>query len=120
MQWELYEELRELGQQPAVLDSRELLLDPEGVLRQLCRHLDLPFEPAMLQWEAGPRPEDGVWAPHWYHAVHESSGFAPYSPKNGFPAHLETLLAECEPWYERLYAQAIRADRNEGDDRSPQ
>ena len=120
MQWELYEELRALGQQPAVLDSRELLLDPEGVLRQLCRHLDLPFEPAMLQWEAGPRPEDGVWAPHWYHAVHESSGFAPYSPKNGFPAHLETLLAECEPWYERLYAQAIRADRNEGDDRSPQ
>jgi hypothetical protein len=120
MQWELYEQFLALGEQPAVLDSRELLLDPESVLRQLCRHLDLPFEPAMLHWEAGPRPEDGVWAPHWYHAVHESTGFAPYSPKNSFPEQLEALLAECKPWYERLYAQAIRADRNERNDRSAQ
>lgn len=108
-QWELYSELLDAGQAPAILDSRELLLDPEGVLRRLCAHLGLPFTAAMLSWSPGPRPEDGVWAPHWYHAVHKSTGFAPYRPKHDFPSHLEPLLAECRPWYEKLYAQAIRA-----------
>ena len=111
-QWELYEQLVDLGQQPTILDSRELLLDPEHVLQQLCVDLGLQFTDSMLSWEAGPRPEDGVWAPHWYHAVHQSTGFAPYTPKSGFPAHLEDLLTECEPWYERLYARAIRAERS--------
>ena len=30
-------------------------------------------------------PEDGIWARHWYHAVHKSTGFAPYERKHGFP-----------------------------------
>ena len=108
-QWELCSDMVAMGQDPAVLDSRELLLDPEGVLRRLCDHIGLPFQPAMLAWPAGPRPEDGVWAPHWYHAVHESTGFAPYRPKNDFPEDLVPLLDECQPWYERLFARAIRA-----------
>ncbi len=108
-QWRLYSELREAGQAPAILDSRELLLEPAGVLEQLCEHLDLPFDSGMLSWEAGPIPEDGVWAPHWYHNVHKSTGFAPYKAKTGFPERLEALLAECAPWYEKLYAHAIKS-----------
>jgi hypothetical protein len=61
-QWQLYNELVNAGQQPVVLDSRELLLDPEGVLRQLCKHVGLPFQDAMLHWPAGPLAEDGIWA----------------------------------------------------------
>lgn len=112
-QWQLYSSLLEAGQQPAVLDSRELLLDPAGVLNALCRHIGLEFTAAMLSWPAGPRAEDGVWAPHWYHAVHKSTGFGKYTPKSGFPERLEPLLAECEPWYERLYEKSIRAGQNE-------
>ena len=108
MQWELYEELVAMGQSPAVIDSKELLLDPAGVLDRLCRHLGIPFTEAMLRWEAGARPEDGVWAPHWYHAVHRSTGFSPYRHKQEFPERLQPLLAECAPWYERLYEHAIR------------
>jgi len=111
-QWQLYCSLLEAGQQPAVLDSRELLLDPAGVLRALCGHIGLEFTEAMLSWPAGPRAEDGVWAPHWYHAVHKSTGFGTYEPKIGFPERLEPLLAECEPWYERLYEKSIRAGHN--------
>lgn len=113
-QWELFTSLEQAGRAPAVLDSRELLMAPEKVLRQLCEQIDLPFTSQMLHWEAGARPEDGVWAPHWYHAVHESTGFAPYRAKSGFPKHLNALLDECEPWYERLFAHAIRADANGG------
>jgi hypothetical protein len=108
-QWELYEQLVAAGRQPAIVDSRELLLDPPGVLSALCRHLDIPFYDDMLAWEAGPREEDGIWAPHWYHAVHKSTGFSAYRHKSEFPDRLRPLLAECAPWYEKLYAHAIRA-----------
>ena len=30
----------------------------------------------MLSWPMGPKAFDGVWAPHWYDAVHCSTGFA--------------------------------------------
>lgn len=109
-QWELYSGLIDAGQEPAVLDSRELLSSPRSVLERLCKHIGLPFTPAMLSWEAGPRPEDGVWAPHWYHAVHQSTGFAPYRPKTGFPERLQALLDECQPWYDKLFEHAIRAE----------
>lgn len=106
-QWDIYTRLREAGQVPAILDARELLLDPAGVLAQLCDHLGLDYDPNMLHWAAGPLAEDGIWAPHWYHAVHKSTGFAPYRPKNEFPAKLDGLLADCKPWYEKLFANAF-------------
>jgi hypothetical protein len=108
-QWRLFEHLVEAGQNPAVLDSRELLLDPPGVLGRLCEHLDISYTQDMLTWPVGARPEDGVWASHWYHAVHKSKGFSPYVAKSDFPQHLNALLAECQPWYDKLFAHAIIA-----------
>lgn len=112
-QHELFAELVAAGNSPTVLDSRELLLNPADVLQQLCERIAVRFSDAMLQWDAGPRPEDGVWAPHWYHAVHQSTGFAPYQAKTEFPESLHGLLAECQPWYDKLFANAIRASDGE-------
>ena len=112
-QWQLFERLIANGQDPIVLDSRQLLLDPPGVLGSLCEHLDIDYSDKMLTWPAGARPEDGVWAPHWYHAVHKSTGFAPHVAKSEFPHNLEALLAECKPWYDRLFAHAIIATEGE-------
>jgi hypothetical protein len=98
------------GGEPIVLDVRELLLDPPDVLRRVCSRLGIPFDKAMLSWPAGPKPEDGVWARHWYHNVHTSTGFAPYQPRKApFPTHLKPLLEECLPLYERLRDNAIGA-----------
>jgi len=98
------------SKEPVVLDARELLLDPPSVLRSACFRLGIPFEDAMLSWPAGPKPEDGVWARHWYHNVHASTGFAPYRPHTApFPERLKPLLQECLPIYERLHDYAIRA-----------
>lgn len=109
MQWQLYMRLCDAGQNPAILDSRELLLNPPDVLKKLCEHLGIEFTERMLSWEAGPRPEDGIWAKYWYHAVHKSTGFSSYVAKDNFPDRLETLLDECRPWYENLYTHAIRS-----------
>jgi hypothetical protein len=98
------------GEKPIVLDARELLLDPPAVLRRASADLGIPFDDAMLSWPAGPKPEDGVWAGHWYHNVHASTGFAPYTPpEDPFPPHLEPLLNECLPLYKRLQSYAIAA-----------
>ncbi len=110
-QTELLDLILEQGKAPVVLDAKEVLLDPRGVLKEACRRLELPFESAMLSWPAGPKPEDGVWAKYWYDSVHASTSFAPYRPKNApFPERLEPLLEACQPLYERLFAHAIRAD----------
>ncbi len=110
VQSELFERLIELGHDPPVLESRQLLLDPRGVLTQLCNRLGIDFDPAMLSWPAGARPEDGVWAPHWYHNVHRSQGFAPFVEKIGaFPKQLEPLLQECRPHYQKLFRSALKA-----------
>lgn len=104
----LLDELRALGQDPPILEARRLLEDPEGVLGRLCNRLGIDFDPAMLAWPAGPRPEDGVWAPHWYHNVHRSTGFAPYRPKTApFPERLQPLLDEARPHFQRLAAWAL-------------
>jgi hypothetical protein len=119
VQSELYLQLRAMGQDPPVIDSRELLLAPREVLSELLECLGLPFEEAMLQWSAGSRPEDGVWAPHWYDNVHRSTGFAPYRAKTEpFPERLSSLLDECKPYYERLFAAAIRAPEGDGPEKN--
>jgi hypothetical protein len=109
MQWELFVQLRNNGQNPAIIDSRELLLNPPQILKGLCDQLGIAYSDRMLSWKAGPRDEDGIWAKHWYHAVHKSTGFAPYVGKTEFPSHLDKLLAECSPWYEKLFSHAIQS-----------
>lgn len=106
----MLEDLTAHGQDPVVVDSRELLLDPAGVLRQLCDRFGIAFGEEMLSWPAEPREEDGVWASHWYHNIHRSTGFLPYRPKTDpFPERLQPLLEECRPHYDALFARALRA-----------
>ena len=99
-----------------VVDSRDLLADPEGILRALCRALDVPFDDRMLSWPAGPRASDGVWAPYWYDRVHASTGFAAYAPPAAtLPARLEPLAARCLPYFSRLHEYRISSlGRREG------
>ena len=109
-QTEILDHVLEEGGEPIVLDAKELLLDPSCVLRGACDKLDLPFDEDMLRWPAGPKPEDGVWARHWYANVHASTGFSAYKPKSdAFPEQLKPLLEECVPLYERLSRYAIPA-----------
>ncbi|MEO1016911.1 MAG: HAD family hydrolase [Pseudomonadota bacterium] len=98
---------RHAGKTPAVIDADDIARDPEGVLRLLCQHIGVEFEPAMLSWEAGPRPTDGVWGPHWYRDLWQSTGFGPRpadtaNPPEDLPEDLATLAALCRPHYEQL------------------
>jgi hypothetical protein len=57
----------------------------------------------MLSWPKGPKSFDGIWAPHWYNAVWESTGFAK-PPKRAVELNstLSKIADEARPYYERL------------------
>ena len=110
MQAELFEKLQKKGALNAIVDTKQVLLNPEKVLRTLCYKLEIPFTEKMLKWQAGARPEDGVWAPYWYSNVHSSTGFKPYVEKEvHLSEELEQLAAECIPYYDLLRQYAIEA-----------
>ncbi|WP_245557469.1 sulfotransferase-like domain-containing protein [Neolewinella persica] len=108
-QHQLFRRLKQGQKLTAVVDARLLLMNPERVLQQLCDRLGLTFTKAMLSWPAGPRPEDGTWAAHWYTNVHKSTGFQPWQESTiNLPPHLETIAETCQPLYEEMLAEALR------------
>jgi len=92
-----------------VIDAADILRDPRAALAALCTALGIGFDPAMLSWPTGPRPTDGVWARYWYDSVWRSTGFGPYraSAAADLPPELETLAAQCAPYYEELRAHRL-------------
>lgn len=107
-QAELVDHLVGRGHTPIVVSSRGILENPQSELSRLCSRLEIPWDPAMLSWEAGPKPEDGTWAPYWYGRLHESTGFEPYRPKPDLvPAALEGVLATCQAAYDQLAAYLV-------------
>jgi len=96
------------GNPPIVVDAGALLRDPVHVLVELCSRLRLSYDDAMMSWPAGPKPEDGVWAPHWYASVHESTTWSPWTRRTGeLSTELTSVLAEALPLYRRLQEYAI-------------
>lgn len=108
-QLEIYEALRESGVDPVVIDSFDVRQDPERTLGAVCDRIGLNFDPEMLRWPAGGHSADGVWAAHWYGAVHQSTGFAgpegPLPQLEGWQAELQALAM---PAYETLAARALK------------
>lgn len=108
-QYEIYQELIKLGQNPCIIDSKEILQNPSKILQELCRHTAINFSPKMLKWPAQARPEDGVWAKYWYHNVHQSTGFKKYQAKSiELPKNLAAVYKESKPYYDFLYEQCLK------------
>jgi hypothetical protein len=107
----LFERVRDAtGETPPVIDAKDVLLDPEGMLRPLCKALGVPFREAMLSWAPGPRATDGIWSKHWYDAVEQSTGFKPYEPKSEpVPDRLQPLHDTCHDYYQHLAAHRLQS-----------
>ena len=108
-QGELFDLLCEhLGHAPPVIDAGDFLRAPEPHLRALCLHLGIPFSDRMLAWPSGPRASDGIWAPHWYQAVHQSTGFEPWRAREtALSGEFAAVAEACRPVYERLRAHRM-------------
>ena len=105
-QAELFDEVAQvLGQAPLVIDSADIRANPRESLTKLCAALGIPFTETMLHWPAGAKPYDGIWAPHWYNAVHKSTGFEdPEGVLPDLPEEFQRLADAAMPYYQRLAA----------------
>jgi hypothetical protein len=114
-QSEIFErEADRLGTPPPVIESRDVLADPCGMLGALCAALEIPFSERMLAWPAGRRATDGVWAPVWYNAVEASTGFSSPRPSDRpMPLRddLRGIADEARGHYERLSVHKLVAAR---------
>ena len=91
-----------------MVDSADVLADPEGVLSQLCVALRIKWDAAMLEWERGGRETDGIWASHWYGQVLQSTGFAA-QPEDALTldAAQDMVRDACQPHYDYLRRFAL-------------
>lgn len=93
-----------------VIDSGEVLKNPEKIIKALCKTLNLNFEPSMIRWKPGKLAEDGVWAKYWYKNVHKSTGFEKNSSlKKEIPTDYQELLDASIPIYNELSKFSIKA-----------
>jgi Sulfotransferase domain len=93
---------------PLVVDARDVLQNPERILRLLCDAIGVEFNQAMLSWPPGLRDTDGVWAKYWYPEVARSTSFQPYRPKNEpVPERLREIHDRCRECYDRLYQHRL-------------
>ena len=112
-QMALLELLRGVGQEPIVVVNDTLVRRPEGTLRALCAALGIEYEPGMTRWAKGGRPEDGLWAKHWYHNTHASTGFSASARTAGRPPLPEKLRAEVDaivPAFSKLERLQVRPE----------
>lgn len=99
------------GKTPPIFESKDVLQDPEGMLKKMCQSLNVPFDSAMLSWPKGYRDSDGVWAEHWYNRVIESTGFAAYKSKENNLSSAEQQIADtCLPYYETLLSHKLKVE----------
>jgi len=104
----LYKTMVDRGLDPVVVDSFDIRRDPATALEVLCTAIGLPWTPQMLSWAQGGIPEDGAWAPHWYGAVHASTGFAgPEGPLPLLTPEDQRLADSAMPIYDALSDRKI-------------
>lgn len=93
---------------PPVVDAKDVLHNPERMLRRLCAAVGVEFNEAMLSWPPGSRDTDGIWAKHWYGEVAKTTSFQPYRPRHyELPENLRELYEPCRDCYEKLYRHRL-------------
>ncbi len=94
---------------PPIVDAKDVLDNPERMLRLLCEAVGVEFSDSMLSWPPGSRETDGIWASHWYGEVAKTTSFQPYHPSHAkVPSHLREIYERYREAYEKLYEYRLR------------
>jgi hypothetical protein len=96
------------GSIPTIVDAKDVLQNPERILRLLCDAVGVRFDSAMLSWPPGLRETDGIWGKYWYGDVAKSTSFQLYKPREGnVPDSLREIYEGCRECYEQLYKHRL-------------
>ena len=81
-QYEIIKYLKKINKSYVIIDSSELLKNPEKVLSNWCMKINIKFDKSMLRWEKGNYVSDGIWWESWYDNVIKTTGFREYEKKD--------------------------------------
>ena len=81
-QYEIIKYLKKINKSYLILDSSDLLKNPEKVLSNWCMTINIKFDKSMLIWEKGNYVTDGIWWKNWYDNVIKTTGFKEYEKKD--------------------------------------
>ena len=74
----LFKYIFKINDCPIVINSDDLLKNPEKNIKILCKKLNIPFTKKMMKWPKGPRDSYGIWSKIWYKQVNQSTNFLKY------------------------------------------
>lgn len=106
--YKLWQSLEASGADYIIVDSDDLLSAPRVMFQKICQAIDIDMDEQMLQWQAGPRAIDGIWAKYWYDNVHRSTGIKARPTTTKLVAEKYRLLYdEAMPYYEQLQSHKL-------------
>ncbi|MEQ8652664.1 MAG: hypothetical protein RIC87_09405 [Kiloniellales bacterium] len=102
------------GRAPPVIDSDDLLTDPQGIVAAWCDALGIRFIPEALSWEPGARDEV-LWYDKeqiWHDTLKKSDGLKPQKTRpadiSKTPDWVQAMYRDFLPHYEHLHKYRIR------------
>ena len=115
-QRELFDRLADkMGKAPPVIDSDDLLEDPEGIVEAYCDAVDLPFIKDASTWDTGAETGQYSWydGGSWHEKLKGSTGLQPQKPGYVDIADASDYAKELydivRPHYEHLYQYRLKA-----------
>jgi len=81
-QYKIIEFLKRINKPIIIIDSKELLQNPENSISNWCRKLNIRYDKSMLKWKKGNHINDGIWWKSWYDNVINTTGFGKYEKKD--------------------------------------
>ncbi|MGB3513335.1 MAG: hypothetical protein WBA93_29790 [Microcoleaceae cyanobacterium] len=108
--YRFFKQIKELtGETPLVINSGDIVKEPDKYLAYLCRQLGIDYSDKMLQWKTNPKVNDsklrfidGRPYDQWYESVSHSTGFCNQKKSINLPNRLLPLVKKCMPFYEEL------------------
>ena len=97
-QCEIIKLLKKTNESYIIIESSDLLKNPNKALNDWCKKLNIDFDTSMLQWEKGKHPNDGIWWKHWYDNVIGTTGFQEFEEKD----------ITIENQYDSIYNESMR------------
>lgn len=103
------------GKSPPVIDSDDLLENPDAIVSAFCNSVGISFLPKAMNWKAGKDPSAHSW---WdggsFHAnLAQSTGLKPqirrYVDIADTPERVQRVYMRMKPHYEHLYQHRIKA-----------
>ena len=102
-----------LGKVPPLIDSDDLLRQPEATVKAYCDAVGIPFMPQALKWESKVQTVQWEeWEGGWHGEAQSSQGFKEREKRDYVRIedneHLKQAYEFCLPYYQKLYEQRLR------------